>query len=213
MRNRKLLIYTTSLFTIAGLTIGIYILFSKSAIGPLESKIIATFALIALVALFWIVTHLSSLNQNLLNKNSNIEKLLIDIRDGTKNFYAEKRRSPRLQLKSYNINAKFIYRDADEPIRVMDISNDGARLRLIKNRQLGDILDLNLHLPLFPRPIYIKAKVVRASKINGDNERGFSNSGIGFDVGVQYINVPRAEREKLAETIGLLTDSCRKIPQ
>jgi len=213
MRNRKLLVYITSLFTVAGLTIGAYILFAKSEIGPLESKIMAAFALTALVALFWIVAHLSLLNQSLLNKNSNIEKLLVDIRDGTKNFYAEKRRSPRLQLKSHNINAKFIYRDSDEPIRVMDISNEGARLRLIKNRQPGDILDLNIQLPLFPRPIYIKAKVVRASKIGSDNERGLSNFDIGFDVGVQYINVPRTEKEKLAETIGLLTDSYRKIPQ
>lgn len=129
-------------------------------------------------------------------KYESIEKLLLDIRDDTRNFYKEKRRFSRVRD---GIGAKIVNREgSSELFKVLDISYEGAHLRTAQPLKPQETIELDIYLPLFPQPINVKAKVVRVfpAKLPGQPEI--------FDAGVQFLQISRLDKERLTETVDVL---------
>jgi len=129
---------------------------------------------------------------DLSEKYNNLERLLVDIRDNTKRFYSEKRKHPRV---SGGITAKIV--GDSNVFDVIDISYEGALLRTQRKFRMGEEMDLHVYLPLFPRPIDCKAKVMRVLNAETDEE-GF------FDIGLEFLSISPADRDKLKESIRIL---------
>jgi len=144
--------------------------------------------LISFLGLIW-----GLLYKKLFDKLDNLERLLLDVRDGTKKFYRERRRFPR---QKFDISAKIFGRGSGELIKVPEISQAGALLRSNCSFTLGDVIELNMYLPLFAEPINIKARVVRVTAVEG-------KASI-FNVGVEFVNMSQIDKEKLIETINIL---------
>jgi len=126
-------------------------------------------------------------------KFNNLENLLLDIRDNTKTFYREKRKFPRLKN---SLVARIS--GESELIKVLDIGYGGARLKTTKSLRPKDELGLSIYLPAFPQPIVMKARVIWVSMVKTEGQPEV------FDVGVEYLETSRFDREKLIETINLL---------
>ena len=86
-----------------------------------------------------------------------------------------------------------------EFVRTVDISVGGARFRTTQDLSSGDMLDLNVHLSLFPQSINVKARVVRVYDPSGDDG--------DTDIGVEFLGMSASDREKLKESTKLLGDS------
>lgn len=127
-------------------------------------------------------------------KYKGLENLLLDLRDGTKKFYTEKRKYARV---SRDITAKLLGREGcDGFVRVLDISYGGALLNTKNSFKEGEVLSLLIYLPLFPQPIKVEAKVKRSSPSGvRDNE---------FNIGVEFSVMEALDREKLKETVDVL---------
>ena len=165
------------------------------------------FVLFALIIgfLLWFTNktyrNLSSFTSDISSKYNNMERLLLDLRDGTKSFYKEKRESPRT---ADSITATIADTDTSaEFMKVINISDSGALLRTSQKFKPGRTIDLKIYLPLFAQPIDVKAKVVWSNPCEptGKTPR--------FDMGVKYLNIARIDREKLNETIALLLKKTR----
>jgi len=122
---------------------------------------------------------------------------LVDIRDGTKNFYKEKRKSPRVRG---DITAIIEKKKTKNLIKVIDVSYEGALLRTHNPFKVGQTIELGMRLPLYAQPIDVKAKVVRiAEAAYGSGEKPSD-----FDMGVEYLAINRFDKERLNETIDTL---------
>lgn len=201
METQKRSIYLAVPFLIAGL---IYILFLLSVnLGSefLIIKIGFIFIIIALVLLFWHVTSgykkISASISEGSNRYGNLERLLLDIRDGKKTFFNEKRRFARY---SDTISAKIAGSDT-EILKILNISSGGVLLRTSRKFEENQIINLNIYLPLFPQPINVKAKVIRVAPCE---TKGKSS---GFKMGIKYLTINEPDREKLTETLKYLSSS------
>jgi hypothetical protein len=144
--------------------------------------------------LLWLVYKLFFKRDSLLYQKFNIlESLLLDIRDGTKAFFIERRKFPRLKD---SMTARIA--GQDELIKVIDISYVGAHLKTSKQLQPNDVLDLSVFLPIFPQPIVVKAKVIWASVVRTEGQPE------SYKVGIEYLEMGNSDREKLFETLKLL---------
>ncbi len=130
----------------------------------------------------------------ILEKYDIFERLLTDIRDGTKTFYREKRAYLRV---SDGITAKLLGEDTKEVIKVANISMGGVLLRTSSEFQKGQILTLSLNLPLFVQPVDVKAEVIRVAGEPRTKPRI-------FNVGIKFLGIDTMDREKLAETVNYL---------
>lgn len=130
------------------------------------------------------------------NRYDNLERLLLDLRDGTKTFYREKRKFAR--LKEDRISAKIA--DKGDLVKIINISQEGALLRPMRYFRPGELMDLNIYLPLFPQPIDVRARVVRVSA-------NPQSQPTAFDVGVEYLNMSRLDKKRLVETMSALSQS------
>jgi len=130
-------------------------------------------------------------------KLGDLEKLLLDIRDGTKMFYREKRHFMRVQ---HNISAKIDKEDCPDFIQIIDISYGGALLKTKHILTKGEVFGLILYLPLYPQPISVKAQVRRvfSADIHAEGEE------IETRFGVEFIQVDKFDKEKLEETVNVL---------
>jgi len=150
-------------------------------------------------ALIWgayiLYNHLRSKYLEVLDKFNNLERVLLDIRDGTKNFYREKRNYPRVQG---HISAKL--KGSDEILQVDNISYAGAMLQIDQEFKKGDVINLEIFLPIFPQPITAKSQVVNVSAVTEDAAKGRPK----FKVGVEFIGMSSSDKDKLAETVAIL---------
>jgi len=201
METQKRSIYLVLPFLIAGL---IYILFLLSADLRSDFLIVKVgfiFIIITLVLLFWHVTSdykkISESISEDSNRYGNLEKLLLDIRDGKKTFFKEKRRFARY---SDSISAKLAGSDS-EILKILNISSGGILLQTSRKLEENQIINLNIYLPLFPQPINVKARVIRITPCETEGKPS------GFKAGIQYLNINEPDREKLIETLKYLSNS------
>lgn len=164
-------------------------------------NIICTLGIVA--AILWLVVEayrrLYFLLSSIVCEDRRLGRILFDIRDGTKRVYEEKRRYPRAKD---GIKARLVDRESGHLIEVVNISYGGVLLKTASLLQIGEMLDMNLYLPLFPRPIDVKAKVVR---VNASKEK----QGLlpAFEVGMEFLHIDFKDYDKLVETVDLLLRS------
>jgi hypothetical protein len=128
----------------------------------------------------------------------NVERILLDIRDGTRHFHREKRRSLRVKT---DMSARFIDKGAENDfVKIGDISHEGLQMRTTRVLKAGDIIGLHVHLPIFPKPIPVKASVTM-SRATSDKK----GEAAVFEVGAEYKDMSDEDREKLAGTIRVLS--------
>ena len=196
MRNIRLLLYLAYVFILICLMGAVLFIVLFSRLGNIfVLKIIFILALLILSSLWLLIIKINNIfsqDSSILSvKYNNLENLLLDLRDGTKNFRKERRSYSRLRN---GIVAKIS--GQSELIKVLDISCTGARLKTSKYFQPKDTLELTVYLPIFPQPIVVKGKVIWVKTI----EQAGS-----FEVGIEYSGLSTYDREKLAETINLLS--------
>lgn len=204
MKDKNFFLANALLFSILSLFVGLYILSLRPEAALSLTKAIFFYALLVIVSLFWtIAIAYKKISSDAFSKYDNLETLLLDIRDGTRYFYREKRKTFRVAT---DIIARFANKiSGDEFIKIGDISYEGALLKTTHEVKVGDILELNIYLPLFSQPIYVKANVMRV-KLTKETKGG---SAI-FEVGVEYADMFGPDREKLIETVNILHKSGRK---
>lgn len=204
MKDKNFFISQAVLFSILSLLIGLYVLSMRPEAAILLTKTIFFYSIFVVVSLFWsIAIAYKKISSEAFSKYDNLETLLLDIRDGTRYFYREKRKTFRVAT---DIIAKFADKaGSGEFIKIADISYEGALLKTTHEVKAGDALELNIYLPLFSQPIYVKAKVMRV-KPTKETKGGAAI----FEVGVEYADMFGPDREKLIETVNILHRSSRK---
>lgn len=129
------------------------------------------------------------------NQYENIEKLLLDLRDGTKKFYKEKRKFMRVRN---GITAKINELEDADSIKVEDISNGGALLVSAERLKEGQIIHLKIKLPLFAQPIEVRAKIVRVIEVKSQAQES------QYKIGIEFIDMISPDKDKLRETVYVL---------
>lgn len=132
-----------------------------------------------------------------------MEKLLLDIKDGTKRFYKEMRRFPRAMVKC-GIIVKIAGSNVDRYNMVLNISRSGALLRTHVHFQPGDQISMKMYLPLFPQPVDVETRIIKVVAV-----WDIHNLSPLFDVGVEFLNIIRIDNDKLVETVDTLLKSER----
>ncbi len=120
---------------------------------------------------------------------------MLDIRNGTKTFFKEKRRALRV---GNSVSAKLADNEKAEFIKVLNISETGALLRSKEKFSQGEVLDFKLYLPLFTYPIDVVTKVARAAPSSDKDKAGY------FDIGITFLKITSSDKEKLLETVDVL---------
>lgn len=204
MKNREFILHIVLVFSLFSLALAWYVLSLKDESLALF-KISALFVIVATVALFWILAmmyrNITGMGSTIMTRQNDSEKLLLDLRDGTRNFYKERRKTFRVKT---DITAQLISKSICDFIKTIDLSYDGAQIKTTNKFQIGDTIGLNLYLPLFPQPINVRVKVVRVLPEGGDEKSGV------YNVGVKYLEMPLADKEKLIETLDTLNKSSSK---
>lgn len=204
IKNRQFIIHIVIVFSIFSLLLCMYVLSLKQE-NMLLFKISAVYVIAAAVTVFWLMAimyrNISSVANNMITKQDDSEKLLLDLRDGTRHFYKERRRSLRVKT---DITAQLISKSVCDFIKTIDLSYDGAQLRTTHKFQIGDTIGLNLYLPLFPQPVNLRVKVVRVLPEGGDERSGI------YNIGVKYLDMPKPDRDKLVETLDVLNKNPSK---
>jgi hypothetical protein len=131
-----------------------------------------------------------------LDKFDDLERVLLDIRDGTKNFFRERRSFPRV---SEQIAAKLKGGSADEFLAVANISRAGALLKAKREFKKDDILELEIFSSLYSQPMAVKSKVVNVTAVKAS-----AKEKAGFEIGVKFIEISPSNRDRLAEMIGII---------
>jgi Tfp pilus assembly protein PilZ len=131
----------------------------------------------------------------LLSRQGAHETLLLDLRNGTKQYYHEKRKFVRVKK---DLTAQLIGKDIREFIKTIDISFNGALLKSTHKFEVGDTIDINLYLPIYAEPVNIKVRVLRVTSVEVENDVQL------YNVGVKYLDMPEENRKKLVEAIELL---------
>lgn len=205
MKLKDLLQMLSLFFLSVSLIAGVYVLFLDQETTPLTFKIFFAYILVALAFLSWLIFKVYKqvflLSSDIANTCADLEKLLLDLRDGTKTFYREKRKFVRAKD---GILAKIAGQVSDELIKVLDISYEGALLRTTQQLKSQDTIDLNIYLPIFPQPIEVKAKVIRVIPAKIESQPP------SFDVGVKFLNISPPDKEKLIETVDLFIKRLRE---
>ena len=167
-----------------------------------DNSIIYVLIIGAAIAISWAV---SRLNRNILTKHSealarinDLEEVLLDIRDGTKLFFREKRSCPRI---NEHIVAKLKSSSGEELLEVSNISCDGALLKVVPEFKKGDMLELEIFLPLYPQPIAVRTEVVNVIAI-----KAAAKDKPKFEVGVKFVEISAPNKERLLETINVISN-------
>lgn len=146
-----------------------------------------------------IYKHLFSDRAEILTKLENLETLLVDIRDGTKSFYKEKRTSPRVRE---HITAKIAGSDGSEFMQVVNLSYNGAMIKTTRNFERDQIIDLNLFLPLYPQPVNVRARIVKVA-----GEAITKKASQVFNISIEFLSLAAPDKEKITETVDVLKRS------
>jgi len=141
---------------------------------------------------------LNRMASDVLVRYDDMERILLDIRDGTKHFYREKRQALRVKT---DIIARFAGKvSGDDFIKISDISCDGALIKTAQALRSDEHLKLDIYLPYFPQPISVNANVIRVHATK--ETKGISAI---FEAGLEFTDMPEGDRYKLMETLDLLT--------
>jgi len=197
MKEDKLFTRITIFCALLSLVAGIYIFFMSPASEQSVFRVGFGAAFIIMAFFVFIIgeayTRLTVFLSGILENCEGQQKLLLDLRDGTKTFYAERRRSSRAGM-GEGLNVKIAARDVDILSRVLNISSEGALVRTAHEFSVGDEVTLSIYLPLFARPVTAKAKVIRTVPRPDVDPAG-------FDVGVEFKGMSSEDTERLLETI------------
>jgi len=201
-RTFDLVIVLFTLFSVS--LIALIYLSDVCASSTFLDKIATTYIILLAVAIAWCMVsvsrHFARFESQVLDKYETSEKLLLDLRDGTHNVFKEKRRSLRVKT---DLTAKLMSENVCDYIKTIDLSYDGAQLKTSKPFKVGDIINLDLYLPLFPKPIAVRVMVMRVIP-TGDEAKPD-----GYQIGVKYLAMPKDARQKLVETLDALAKESR----
>lgn len=207
MKDRKFFLIKAILFSALALGIAFYTipLIHESEFFML--KVIFFYLIILAVALFWAIAIfykvLNKMTSDTMLKYDNMERILLDLRDGTKYFYREKRLSLRIKT---DMIARFTGKNiSHEFVKIVDIGCGGALLKTTQPMHEGEMVGLDIHLPFFSQPIHAEAVVKRVR-----STKEFRGTSLVLEAGVEYAEISRPDREKLAETIDILSRIPRK---
>jgi len=206
-KKRAFFIIKAILFSIFALGIALFAMPLMHQSEFYLFRILCFYVVVVLAGLFWAIALyyklLSRMASDVLTRYDNIERILLDLRDGTKHFYREKRRAFRVKT---DILAHFADKTTgDDFVKIHDISCDGAQLRTTRPLRAGDSVKLNIYLPLFPQPISSKAKVVWARPTK--ETKGASEI---YNAGIEYTEMSDEDRERLIESINIINRMPRR---
>jgi len=175
------LFYCVYLITLRFVFMGILTLAGSSIIGVLGFISIKIFSETLVTLSF------------MLDNTTQIRELLIDIRDGTKNFYKEKRKSTRL---FHAVSVNYSIGGSQKPVltKTKNIGEHGCFLKTQENIARGEILNLEIFLPTFPKPIAASAEAVFVA-----DQKSHPNLYPG--VGVKYLDIKKEDQLKIREYI------------
>ena len=207
MGKSRYSLVNTLAFSILAVVMAVYVILLPRESDFFIMRLLLLYLIFVGLALFWNInmlhTAVKAVTSDLALKYNNVERLLMDVRDGTKNFYTEKRRSVRIRT---DMLAKFGDKvTGDDFVKIDEISYEGARLRTTQALKAGQIIKLNIYLPLFPRPIFVKARIVR---IRPTAET--KGTSVIYEAGVECTEIADGDREQLIETIDMLGSHIRK---
>lgn len=207
MKHKNFFTIKAILFSIGLILLLIYIV-PLSATAEFDMiKTLLLYIIFIITALFWTISiaykAYAIASSETMQTYNNIERILLDLRDGTKKFYQEKRRS-------FRIKTDLLARFADKPtgddfVKIIDISHEGAQLKTVRVLKLGETMKLNIYLPFFSQPINAKVRVMRVRP--STELKGISPV---VEAGVEYIDLSDEDSEKLVETINILSRMSRK---
>ena len=100
---------------------------------------------------------------------------------------------------------KIIGKDSSKFAKALNLSYGGALLRTTANLQRGQTIGLNIHLPLFPQPVSVKARVIWVQSVFDESKT--------FDIGLEYLNISHSDKEKLTETLSSMLDESKSQPE
>jgi hypothetical protein len=207
MKHKNFVIIKAALLSLAFILLLIYIIPLGASSEFDMTKTLFLYTIFIMTALFWTIAiaykAYAATASEIIQKYDNIERLLLDLRDGTKYFFKEKRRSFRIKT---DLLARFADKSTgDDFVKISDISHEGAQLRTVRVLKAGETLRLNIYLPFFSQPINAKVRVMRAR-----HTAELKGTSAIFDTGVEYIELSDQDREKLVETINILSRMPRK---
>jgi HD-GYP domain-containing protein (c-di-GMP phosphodiesterase class II) len=128
-----------------------------------------------------------------------IGKLINGIKKDSGQGRIEKRKHIRAKVRGYII-AKIKGDYANNIMRVLCISYGGALLESMVAMQEGQILDLNIYLPSYSKPILVKSRVARV--VPGSSF--LDTSSPCFHVGVEFFEISSESKERLMQTVNSL---------
>lgn len=158
----------------------------------------AIFSITAGVMIVVMFRNMSVSFADIANKYQDMRRILIDIRDGTKHFYTERRKSIRQRL-----NFKTLIVPSEKPgfIKTLDISYEGALLETPYRIDPGKVIEIKLYLPLFAQPISVKARVMWSAM-----DLPLEDGTVLYKTGVSFIGMDDISRKELMETIDILSE-------
>jgi hypothetical protein len=206
-----------NLFIVAALVVSLGFALIIFQIHPvdLESvlylvKVVFIYVGLVIAALFCMIiltySTLAEMSSKTMRKYDNVEHILLDMRDGTRLFHQEKRRLLRIKI---DISARFTDKSAeDDYVSVTDISGNGLRMRTTRVLKAGDVIGFNMHLPLFAKPIHVKAEVIA---VRATAETKWDTTV--FEAGVEYRGMSLSDKEKLSNTLRILKNTSKHRQQ
>jgi len=105
---------------------------------------------------------------------------------------AERRRSTRVPS---NMTARVSAKDIADEVAVLNVSFHGALLHTPGIIEIGETLNLAMHIPTERDPLDLAGRVVRVVTVC--STLGFRS----FNVGIEFLDMLQAQKQKLAETI------------
>ena len=169
-------------------------LFYLTKIGFLYASLVMA-ALLCIAILVY--NALAEMASQAVLKYDRVERILLDIRDGTKIFYREKRRSFRMNA---DMLARFTDKGTeDDFVRIGNISHHGLKVSTTRVLVAGETIGLYIYLPLFSKPIPVKIRIARVrptSQVREGKEV--------FEAGVEFKDITVGDKEKVDETIKAL---------
>lgn len=207
MKHRNFFIIKAVLLSFGFVLLAIYAIPLTADSEFVMTKTLLLYIIFVITALFWTIAIIhrtySETASEVMQKYDNIERILLDVRDGTKYFYREKRRSFRIKT---DILARFADKSTgDDFVKISDISFEGAQLKTVRALRSGETVKLNIYLPFFSQPINVKARIARVRPTTE-----LKGASAIIEAGIEYTDISDEDSEKLMETINILNRMSRK---
>jgi len=100
--------------------------------------------------------------------------------------YSRKNESFKVALCS----AKYLLK---KDLLTKDISEDGICLLSPYRVEIGEIIELGIHLPRLKKPLMAKGKVLRRNEVNDEN--------YPFILGIQFVDITSGDYERISKHI------------